>query len=334
MYKKALSVMLCLGLVFFLAACQESKDQQDDYSHDTNSTKFKIGIAQIVEHPALDSIREGIISGLAEEGFMNGNNIEIIEKNAQGNYENAVHIAQYFVQQQVDMIIAIATPTAQAAAQVTTDIPIVFAAVTDPVAAGLVQSFDQVDRNVTGTSDQLPMDLQVDLILNLLPNIQHLGVLYSTSEVNAEVQVTDINEAAQAYGIQLHLAGVTNSSEVRVAVESLVQKTDAIIIPVDNTVVSALDTVLDVTEKTKTPLFASDVDSVRRGAIATYGIDYRLMGVQTGKMAARILNGQKIAENPVEITKQAELYINRNAARYLSIVIPDELIQKAKEIFD
>lgn len=322
--KRGMTYLLALVLIIgVLTGCNaESQNQK----------VLTIGITQIVEHPALDAVRAGIIEGLSKHGYNDGQNIKLDYKNAQGNMDNAITIANSFVLDKKSMILSIATPTTQAAVQATKDIPIVFAAVTDPVAAGIVSAIDTIDGNVTGTSDQLPMEMQLELIREFMPSIQNLGVVYSTSEVNAGVQVEDIETAAKKHGINVVRAGITNSSEARVATESILNKVDAILIPVDNTVVSAFEGVLSPAQKAGIPVFASDTDTVKRGAIATYGIDYKLIGIQTGEMAARILNGEKLSDNPVEVTKDADLTINVKAAEQFELEVPEALLQRAKEL--
>lgn len=322
--KRSVGIIAVMVLVVaLLAACGTGKQ---------GGKTISIGITQIVEHPALDAVRDGIIEGLANHGYVEGKNLKIDIKNAQGDMTNAITIANGFALDKKDMIFAIATPTAQAAAQATSEIPILFAAVTDPVAADLVGALDQIDGNITGTSDQLPMNLQLDLIQRFIPELKSLGVVYTTSEVNSGVQLNDIEKAAEERGIQVVRSGITNSSEVRVATEAILDKVDAILIPVDNTVVSAFEGVLTASQKNKIPVFASDTDTVKRGAIATYGIDYKRMGLQTADIAARILDGGKLADNPVEVTKSGELTINLKAAESVDLVVSDALKNEAVEL--
>lgn len=326
MKKGFISFLLLLFLFGLMTGCGTAKPESQQL--------ISIGITQIVQHDALDSVRKGILDGLASNGFRDGEQIKVDYQDAQNEINNAITIANNFAADKKDMIIAISTPSAQAAAQATQDIPIVFATVTDPVAAGLVDSLDKTDGNITGTSDQLPMELQVDLIRKFIPDIKKLGVIYSTSEVNAGVQADQIEESAATKGIEIVRAGITTTSEVKVATESLIGKVEAILIPVDNTVVSAIDGVLSVAQEAKIPVFASDTDTVRHGAVATYGIDYYKMGVQTGEMAARILKGEKISENPVEVTKNVDLTINKKAAKLFELPVPSELEKEAKEIIE
>jgi putative tryptophan/tyrosine transport system substrate-binding protein len=332
--RRVISTGLAIALTVLVGAgCSNNASKQDAAAAPAKK-QVSLGITQIVEHPALDSVRKGILDGLATKGFKQGDNLKVDLQNAQGDMNNAMTIANNFVSGKKDMIVAIATPTAQAAAQATKDIPIVFATVTDPVAAGLVKALDKPGKNITGTSDQLPMTLQVGLIKKFVPSVKKIGVIYSTSEVNSEVQVKSIEEAAAKSGIQVNKVGITRAAEVQAGAESLVGKVDAILIPVDNTVVSAVEGILTVAQKAKLPVFASDTDTVKRGAVGTYGIDYYKMGVQTGEMAARILSGQKTTENPVEVTKQADLTINLKAAKTFGLSVPEDLKKQAKTIIE
>ncbi|RNB85871.1 ABC transporter substrate-binding protein [Brevibacillus fluminis] len=336
---KALGVFLSVSMMLTLAACGAKPAEQPQTKPETTTSEAKpadktysIGISQFVEHPALDAIEKGIVDGLAGAGYEDGKNVKVELQNAHADMSNTVSIAQKFAGDNKDMVIAIATPTAQAAAKAIADKPVIFSAVTDPIAAGLVGSLDKPDKNVTGTSDKLSMKKQLELVKGFLPNLKKLGVLYTTSEVNSGVQVQELEDAAKEMGVEIVKAGVSTGSEVQLATQSLVGKADAVLIPVDNTVVSAVEGVLMAAEAAKLPVFASDTDTVKRGAIATYGIDYYKMGKQTGEMAARILGGQQITQTPVEVSKEADLYINEQAAAKFGLTIPEDLKKAAKEI--
>ncbi|WP_245605582.1 ABC transporter substrate-binding protein [Thermicanus aegyptius] len=286
---------------------------------------FKIGLTQIVEHPALDAIRQGILKGLEEHGFTEGKNLVIDYQNAQNDRNNATNIAQKFVAEKVDLIIAITTPSAQAAAQATKEIPIVFSAVTDPVAAGLVAAFDRPGENITGTSDLVPISRQVELMQKFLPNLKTIGIVYNSGEVNAEVQVKEAEKAAQEKGIKVEALGVSNNTEIQQAAESLAGKIDAYLVLVDNMIVAGFDTLQQVAEKAKIPVFASDSDTVKRGAVATYGLDQFQIGVQTGVMASRILRGESPKNIPVEVLKEVSLTVNPDAVKKYGLTLSDEL---------
>ena len=295
--------------------------------------EYRIGISQFVEHPALDAAREGFITGLAEAGF-SGENIEFIEQNAQADFATAQSIAQQFKGNNLDLILTIATPNAQAAANVITDTPVLFTAVTDPEEAGLVESMERPGGNLTGTTDMNPVAQQIELIKEFIPEITDLGVLYNPGEVNSVVQVDLVKETTAEMGINLHEGTVSNSSEVSLAASSLVGDVDAIYVPTDNIIVSALPSVLNITNQNKIPVFASENGQVRQGSIATLGIDYNLLGIQTGKMAARILNGANPAEMAVESSDQLKLYLNKKAAENLNLEIPAAVLDRADVIYE
>ncbi|RAK10500.1 putative ABC transport system substrate-binding protein [Halanaerobium saccharolyticum] len=295
--------------------------------------EYRIGISQFVEHPALDAAREGFIKGLAEAGFSE-ENIEFIEQNAQADFATAQSIAQQFKGDNLDLILTIATPNAQAAANVITDTPVLFTAVTDPEEAGIVASMERPGGNLTGTTDMNPVAQQIELIKEFIPEITDLGVLYNPGEVNSVVQVDLVKETTAEMGINLHEGTVSNSSEVSLAASSLIGDVDAIYVPTDNIIVSALPSVLNITNQNNIPVFASENGQVRQGSIATLGIDYNLLGVQTGKMAARVLNGADPAEMAVESSDQLKLYLNKKAAENLNLEIPAAVLDRADVIYE
>ena len=319
--KKNFSILLILTLFLVLVSIT------------AGAQEYRIGISQFVEHPALDSAREGFIEGLAEAGFSE-ENVEFIEQNAQADFATAQSIAQQFKSNNLDLILAIATPNAQAAANVITDTPVLFTAVTDPEEAGIVDSMEHPGGNLTGTTDMNPVAQQIELIREFIPEITDLGVLYNPGEVNSVVQVDLVKEAAAEMGIKLHEATVSNSSEVSLAASSLVGDVDAVYVPTDNIIVSALPSVLNITNQNNIPVFASENGQVRQGAIATLGIDYRLLGIQTGKMAARVLNGADTAEMSVESSDELKLYLNTKAAENLGLEIPAAVSDRADVIYE
>lgn len=303
-----------------------SASQNASQKSPTESEKtYKIGITQIVEHPALDAIRQGTLEGLKEQGFVVGKNLIVDYQNAQNDRNNATNIAQKFVSEKVDLIIAITTPSAQAAAQEAKGIPVVFSAVTDPVAAGLVTSFDQPGEYITGTSDKVPIARQVELMQKFIPTLKTIGIVYNSGEVNAEVQVKEAEKAAQEKGLKVEALGISNNTEIQQAAESLAGKVDAYLVLVDNMVVAGFDTLQQVALKANKPVFASDSDTVKRGAVATYGLDQFKIGVQTGMMAARILKGESPKNIPVEVLKDVSLTVNEDAVKKYGLTISDEL---------
>ena len=296
---------------------------------------IKLGIIQIVEHPSLDQARQGFLDVLAEHGYKDGEKLAVDYQNAQGDMTIANTIAKKFVSDQKDLILAIATPTAQAMANATKDIPILITAVTDPVAAGLVQSLEKPNTNVTGTTDMNPVKEQLALFKELAPQAKKIGFIYNSSEVNSRVQLDIAKKAAPELGYEIVEGVVTNSSEVMQAARTLAGKVDAIYVPGDNTVVSALESVIKVAEEKKLPLVAAEGDSVKRGAIATLGIDYYKLGRQTGEMALRILEqGAKPQDMPIEAQKEYQLIINKKAAANMGVTLPESLLSRAAQVYE
>ncbi len=300
----------------------------------TAAEEFEIGISQFVEHPSLDLAREGFLDQLADEGFIEGENLNVDLQNAQADFSTAQTIAQRFNQNDPDLVLAIATPSAQTTANVISDTPVLITAVTDPVEAGVVNSMENPGGNVTGTTDMNPVAKQLELIKEFLPELKTIGILYNPGEVNSVVQVDLAKEKAKEMGVNIEEGTVSNSSEVSLAVSSLVDSVDAIYVPTDNIIVSAMPTVLQTAHNNKIPVFASENNSVEQGAIATLGIDYYQLGRQTGSMAVRILNGADPASMAVESSEELKLYINKKSAAEIGLEIPENLLESADEIFE
>lgn len=288
-----------------------------------------IGIVQIVEHPSLDTIRENIISQLAEEGFIDGETVTIDYKNAQNEMANLKTICQSFSSQNYDLIIAIATPSAQAALGETTEIPIIFSAVTDPMAAELVDSLEAPGGNVTGTSDAVSAQMIMDLALEITPNIKTIGALYNSSEVNSVSVVNDLKKYADANGLTVIESAVTNTSEVQQAAQFLAGKADAVFSPIDNTVASAMPIIVETLNNAKIPFYVGADSMVADGGLATYGINYVILGKETGKMAAAVLNGADTATMAVKTMTDMDIYVNKETAKTIGIEIPQSVLDKA-----
>lgn len=304
-----------------LTACGESGGNDDGGG---DGETYQIGITQIVSHPSLDAAREGFKSAFEEEGI----EVEWDEQNAQGEQATASNIAGTFANDNKDLVLAIATPTAQAAAQAIQDKPIIFTAVTDPEEAGLVDSWDEPGGNVTGTSDMNPVKEQLELLKELDPDVQTVGIVYSSGEANSQVQVDMAKEAADELDLEIQEATVTNSSEVQQGLQSL--DVDAVYVPTDNVVVSALETVIQYGEQNQLPILAAEGDSVTRGAVATYGIDYEALGKQAGEMAIRVLqDDEDPATMAVEQQSELQLYINPEAAEAQGVEIPQSVLDRA-----
>ncbi|TCS82442.1 ABC transporter substrate-binding protein [Tepidibacillus fermentans] len=335
--KKWIRGTLILALmisILSLVACSTSSTDTKDSKTSTEKQKT-IGIVQIVEHPSLDASRQGFIDALKANGYEDGKQIKLDYQNAQGQVQNLTTISQKFVNDKVDLIFAIATPSAQAAAQQTKDIPILITAVTDPVTAGVVKSMDKPGTNVTGTTDMNPVKDQLALVKEVKPSAKKVGIIYNTGEANSEVQIKIAKEVAPELGLNLELIGITNSSEVKQAADALAAKVDAIYVPTDNTVVSALDSVLKVAEQTKIPVVVGEGDSVKKGGLITYGLDYYKLGYQTGEMAVKILKGEaKPQDMPIETQKDMKLIINKKAAKSMGVELSEELLKKADEVIE
>ena len=288
-----------------------------------------INAVTIVSHPSLDAVYEGIKEGLADAGYVEGDNLTIELQNPQGDQSTLTNIANTYASSDADLFVAIATPPAQALAQLIQDRPIVFASVTDPVAAELVESLEAPGGNVTGTSDQLPTDEQLKVILEIDPEVESVGIVYSSAEVNAEVQAGKAIEAGRELGVEVKTATIANSSEVQQAAESL--DVDAYFVLVDNTVVSAMEAMVQVAEQKQALLVTSDNDSVARGAAAALSTDYRAQGRQTADVIVQILEGADPAETPVQLQESLEFVVNPAAAERMGTTIPDEVLAKADD---
>lgn len=315
---KRLSGWLMLASCLLLTACSQPTSQTPKGS-EGQKAKLKIGITQIVEHPSLDAIREGFIAALKDNGFEDGKNIEIDYQSAQGEPTNTSTIAQKFVSDRKDLILAISTPSAQSIVKAAqgTNIPVLFSGITDPLSAKLVDNLEKPGKNVTGYSDSHPDNIQktMEAMKELFPNAKKVGIIYNSGEVNAVVNVKEAKKALAGLGLEVVEANAANASEVKQAAESLVGRVDTIYLPIDNTVISALKAVVKVVSDNKIPLFVGETDSVRNGGFAGYGIDYKDHGYQTGLMAVKILKGEaKPGDMSVQFPKELRLGVNREAA--------------------
>ncbi|WP_019851397.1 ABC transporter substrate-binding protein [Desulfitobacterium sp. PCE1] len=318
-----------LALSLLLTGCGSKAAGQGN----TDGGKTRVGIVQIVEHPSLNTIRESTIAELAAQGFKHDENIIIDYKNAQGDQTNLKTIAQKFVENNYDLIIAIATPSAQAVVSESKEIPIVFSAATDPLGSGLVTNMERPGGNVTGTSDRVSPEKIMGLAEQITPGIKTVGALYSTSETNSVSVIKDLKDYAVSKNIQVIEATVTNSSEVLQAVNSLTGKVDAIFIPIDNTVASAMPAVAQAANKAQVPVYVGADSLVKDGGLATYGINYTVLGQETGKMAAEILNGKNPGDIPVKSMTDMDIYLNQKTADAIGITIPADILKKAAQVF-
>lgn len=327
---KAFSFVIAAGLLV-LSGC--GKDESNGSPDGEGEKKtYKIGLTQFVAHPSLDAATEGFKKALEEEGFKEGDNVEYDFQNAQNDMNNTKTIADNFVGDKVDLIFANATPSAVSALNATKDIPILFTSVTDPVGAGLVESFDKPGNNITGTTDNHPEGTAktINFIVEEA-GAKTIGVIYNSGEQNSEVQVAEVKKLAEAKGTKIVETSISTSAEVKQATESLVGRVDAIYVPTDNTVVSALESVISVANSKKIPLFVGELDSMKRGAVAASGFSYYDLGYQTGKMAVEILKAnKKPSEIPVELPSSLTLMINKKAAEAQGLEVKQEWEKIAK----
>ena len=292
---------------------------------------FKIGVVQLVEHAALDAAYQGFVDGLKEAGYEDGKNIAIDYQNAQGEQANCNTIASKLVNDKDDLILAIATPAAQAVANATTEIPVLVTAVTDPADAKLVASNEAPGGNVTGTSDLNPIKEQMELLQQLVPNAKKVGMLYCSSETNSEFQVNLAKEQLKAMGIESVDFTVSSSNEIQQVVESMVNKVDAIYTPTDNMIASGMVTVSTVANNAKLPIIVAEPSMVENGGLGTYGLNYYSLGKQTAAMAVKVLTGEaKPADMPIEYLEQTDLVLNQDTIDALGITVPQELLDKAE----
>lgn len=341
--KKLLSIMLVMAMAMSLLIGCGTKEQGGDTAgsntegSNTKDQKYTIGIGQFAEHGSLDNCREGFLAGLAEAGFVEGENLEVLLENANADGTIAGQIAANFVANRVDLIGAIATPMAQSAyvAAKDTDIPVIFTAVTDPIMAELAKEDKTPMGNITGTSDKLPVEKQLEMIRAILPEAKTIGIMYSTSEINSISAIEEYKAAAADYGFEIVESGITAAADIPLAADSLLEKVDCINNLTDNTVVSSLPVILDKAAKKNIPVFGSEVEQVKIGCLATMGLDYFDLGKQTGAMAAQVLKGEKKAsEISFEIIEEFSFYGNNAVAKNLGINLPTELVSSAAEMFE
>ncbi|WP_159587276.1 ABC transporter substrate-binding protein [Chelativorans xinjiangense] len=315
-----------IAALFALAAAASSSLAQD-------TEPKKVALTYIIDHPAIDAARQGIVDALSEAGYA-GERLELIVQSAQGSVPTQQQIAREFAGLAPDLMVAISTPSAQALQSVAGDVPVVFSAVTDPVGAKLVASLETPGGMITGASDMQPFGPTLDLIRSLLPDAKTLGVIYNSGEANSVSQVEALTAEVTAAGFEVVESTASQSAMVPDAARSLAGRVDAILIPTDSTVVSAIEGVVSVGERAKLPVFASDTDSVKRGAVAALGFNYYELGKLSGAMAARILGGESPASIPVGVLETQDLYLNPKAAEAMGVTIPAETLASAAVVVE
>ena len=305
--------LLATTLGLGLAACGNTNNATED-------GKKTVGILQLVEHGSLDAVYEGFKEGLAEGGYKEGENLTLEYQNAQNSQDNLKSMSEKLVKNSPDLLLGIATPAAVSLANETTDIPIVVTAVTDLVEAKLAESNEAPGRNITGTSDMVPIDKQIQLLLSIVPDAKTIGIMYNAGEANSKIQADLAEKALKDAGVDVKVLTANTTNDVQQVTTSLAKDVDGIYVPTDNTFASAAAVVGEVAKETKTPIVAGSVEQVEDGALATFGIDYKSLGKQTGELAAKILDGdEKPATTPVETANKLELVVNQKMATALGI---------------
>ncbi|OJG45344.1 ABC transporter substrate-binding protein [Enterococcus hermanniensis] len=309
------TVLAGIGLVslLMLGACGSNDSASDD-------NMKHVGVLQLVQHASLDSAYDGFKEGLAEGGYKEGDNLKIDYQNAQNNQDNLKSMSDKLIKEKPDLLLGIATPAAQSLLNATTDIPIAVTAVTDLKEAKLVKSAKKPGGNVTGTTDMVPIDKQIDLLLSIVPDAKTIGIMYNAGEANSKIQADLAEKALKKAGVAVKVKTANTTNDVQQVTESLANETDGIYVPTDNTFASAASVVGEVVKEKKIPLVAGSTDQVKDGGLATVGIDYEALGKQTGKMAAKILDGDaEPATMPVESADNLELVVNKDMATALGI---------------
>lgn len=309
------------------------------YSHnkgeDTNKAQnkeVKVGVFQLLSHPALDQIYKGLEDGLAKEGYKVGDNLKIDLQNAQGDQSNLASMGQKLVSDNNDILVGITTPATLSLSNATKDKPIIMAGITYPVEAGLIKSEDKPGNNITGVSDRTPIKQQLEIMKKVLPKMKKVGILYTASEDNSVKQAQEAEKLAKELGLEVKVSSIANTNDIQQVTESLASETDAIFVPIDNTIASAMSTVVKVTDAKKIPVFPSADTMVADGGVLGIGVDQYQIGVETAKVVAKVLKGEDTKNMPIVLANEGVIYLNEAKAKQLGIEIPNDIKEKAKVV--
>lgn len=302
---------------------------------DTNkiqNKEVKVGVLQLLSHPALDQIYKGLEDGLAKEGYKVGENLKIDLQNAQGDQSNLASMGQKLVTDNNDILVGITTPATLSLSNATKDKPIIMAGITYPVEAGLIKSEDKPGNNITGVSDRTPIKQQLEIMKKVLPKMKKVGILYTASEDNSVKQAQEAEKLAKELGLEVKVSSIANTNDIQQVTESLASETDAIFVPIDNTIASAMSTVVKVTDAKKIPVFPSADTMVADGGVLGIGVDQYQIGVETAKVVAKVLKGEDTKNMPIVLANEGVIYLNEAKAKQLGIEIPNEVKEKAKVV--
>lgn len=302
------------SVLLMLAGCGQVAHSEKSAAKDAK----RIGILQYVEFETLDVAREGFVDELAKGGYKDGENILIDYQNAQGEQANLQSISEKLVKDN-DLVLGIATPAAQALANASTDVPVTFTAVTDPLSAKLVKSMEQPGANVTGTTDMAPTKERIALLKKVMPNLKKVGIMYTTNERNSEVQVKEAQKVFEQEGIEVITKGISSTNDVQDTARSLMNQTEVLYMPTDNLIDSSITLVTDLSKEMKIPVYAANADLVDKGALFSYGPDFEELGRQTARQAIRILKGEDVSKLSVEMPENLTVKINEKMAQWLQI---------------
>lgn len=321
-------MLLVVGLIIIIGVLSVMIPKFMKQQNTVKNDQVKVGVLQFVTHPALDEIYAGIKEGLADEGYAKA---KINFYNAQADQSKVTTMSSQLVDQKNNVLIGIATPSAQGLVNATSDIPVIMGAVSDPVGAKLIKNVKKPEGNITGVSDKFPVDKEIELIKSLTPNVKKIGVLYSSSEDNSKSQVAEFKKEAAEKGLEVSEYAVSSTNDVTTIVNVALSKEDAIYVPVDNTIASAFSTVIALSNAAKKPVFPSVDTMVAQGGLAAVTINQHDLGVATGKMAAQVLKGKKVSELPVEFYNKTTPVANKDTAKLLGITIPEKYKEVAVE---
>lgn len=332
-----LLITALLAYAFIRSSQQSKPDSEQTPSSESSISQsssqersLKLGVLQLLSHPALDAIYQGLQDELAKEGFKDGENLTLDLQNAQGDQSNLATMSNKLVSDKSDIIVAITTPATLSLANVTKDIPIVMAGITYPVEAGLISSEAKPGNNITGVSDRTPIKQQLELMKEIVPNLSTIGILYTSSEDNSVKQAEEAQAFAKELGLEVKVATIANTNDIQQVSESLASQVQAIFIPIDNTIASAMSTVVKVTDQAKVPVFPSADTMVADGGVLGLGVDQYQIGVEAAKMVIAISNGANPADTPIVIANAGVIYLNQAKADQLGLVIPDTIKSKAQ----
>ena len=321
----AVLLVCVLGYGFFSSKKGEETKKVDN-------KEVKVGVLQLLSHPALDQIYKGLEDGLKKEGYEVGKNLKIDLQNAQGDQSNLASMGQKLVTDNNDILVGITTPATLSLSNATKDKPIIMGGITYPVEAGLIKTEDKPGNNITGVSDRTPIKQQLEIMKKVLPNMKKVGILYTANEDNAVKQAQEAEKLAKELGLEVKVSTVANTNDIQQVTESLASQTDAIFIPIDNTIASAMATVVKVTDAKKIPVFPSADTMVADGGLLGLGVDQYQIGVETAKVVAKVLKGADTKDMPIVLANEGVIYLNEAKAKQLGIEIPKEIKDKAKVV--